>query len=81
MDAGYGRSLVGLLKEARTPLGLPPAVGGRLDAAFSPMPSATGLDTLILALKPRFRLVDVTVPSTIPNNKSPFAIDIGWSRR
>jgi hypothetical protein len=70
MDAGYGRSFAGLLKETRTLLELPPAVGGRLDAALSPMPSGTGLNTLVLTLIPRVRLVDATVPSTVPNNRS-----------
>lgn len=70
LDLVYGRWLMDLLKEARTLLDLPPAVGGRLDAALNPMPSSMGLDTLILALTPRVRLVDVTVPSTVPNNGS-----------
>lgn len=65
MDTDYGRWFAGLLKEARTLLGLPPAVNDRLDAALSPMPSGTGLDTLILALTPRVRLVDATVPPTV----------------
>lgn len=64
------RSLVDLFKAARTTLDLPAAVHGRLDAELNPKPSAVGLETFILALTPRVRLVNIAIPSGVRNDGS-----------